>query len=104
MTTTNEIKSIITIALPLMAAFLAQRGMQFIDTLMMGWIGPTALAAGAIGTSLFGTVVIFCMGVLSAIGIIIVREKGANNFSQIKLTMQHGYCLALFLSVPCMLI
>ena len=99
-----EVKSIITIALPLMAAFIAQRGMQVIDTVMMGWIGPTALAAGAIGTALFTTVLIFCMGVLSAIGIFIARAKGAENLSDIKTTMQHGFCLALFLSIPCMLI
>lgn len=100
----NEIKSIIIIALPLMAAFLAQRGMQFIDTVMMGWIGPTALAAGALGTAFFVTVLLFCMGVLSAIGIFIVRAKGVDNISDIKSTMQHGFCLAIYLSVPCMLI
>jgi multidrug resistance protein, MATE family len=100
----HEIKSIIVIALPLMAAFLAQRGMQFIDTVMMGWIGPTALAAGALGTALFATVLIFCMGVLSAIGIFIVRAKGADNINDIKSTLQHGFCLALLLSVPSMLI
>ena len=100
----NEIKSIIIIALPLMAAFLAQRGMQFIDTVMMGWIGPTALAAGALGTAFFVTVLLFCMGVLSSIGIFIGCAKGADNISDIKSIMQHGFCLAIFLSVPCMLI
>ena len=100
----HEIKSIIIIALPLMAAFLAQRGMQFIDTVMMGWIGPTALAAGALGTAIFITVLIFCMGVLSSIGIFIVRAKGAGDIADVKSTLQHGFCLAVFLSIPCMLI
>lgn len=100
----NEIISIIIIALPLMAAFLAQRGMQFIDTIMMGWLGPTALAAGAIGTAFFMTILLFCMGTLSAIGVFIVRAKGADNIRDVTSTMQHGFCLAIFLSVPCMLI
>jgi len=100
----HEIKSLIIIALPLMAAFLAERGMEFIDTIMMGWIGPTALAAGAIGTVLFGTIVLFCLGVLSAIGVFIVQAKGADNIGDIKFTMQHGFCLALLLSIPGMLI
>lgn len=100
----HEIKSLIIIALPLMAAFLAERGMEFIDTIMMGWIGPTALAAGAIGTTIFGTTILFCMGVLSSVGVFIVRAKGADNISDIKFTMQHGFCLALLLSVPGMLI
>jgi MATE family multidrug resistance protein len=100
----QELKSIIIIALPLMAAFLAQRGMQFIDTVMMGWIGPTALAAGALGTAIFGTILIFCMGVLSAIGVFIVRAKGADQLSHIPLIMQQGFYVAIFLSIPCMLI
>ncbi len=101
---THEVKSIIIIALPLMAAFLAQRGMQFIDTVMMGWIGPTALAAGALGTALFSTALIFCMGVLSAIGVFIVRTKGSDHMSDIPAIMQHGFYLALILALPCMLI
>lgn len=101
---THEIKAMTTLALPLMAAFLAQRGMQFIDTIMMGWIGPEALAAGALGTSIFFTTLVFCMGTLSAIGIFIVRAKGANDTNDIKSSMQHGLCLALLLSLPCMII
>jgi MATE family multidrug resistance protein len=104
MTKKNEMELIMRIALPLMAALLAQRGMQFVDTIMMGWIGPTALAAGALGIAFFITILLFCMGVLSAIGIFIVRAKGAYNSSDITCTLQHGFFLALFLSVPCMLL
>lgn len=100
----HEIKSIIIIALPLMAALLAQRGMQFIDTVMMGWIGSTALAAGALGTAFFITTLMFCMGALSAVGVLIVRAKGANNNSDVQCILQHGLLLALLLSIPCMLI
>lgn len=100
----DDIKSIITLALPLMAAFLAQKGMQLIDTIMMGWIGPDALAAGAIGTSIYITTLLFCMGVLSAIGIFIVRAKGANDLTDTKASLLHGLCLAILISLPCMLI
>lgn len=100
----NEIKTITALALPLIAAFLAQKGMQFIDTFMMGWIGPDALAAGALGTSIFMTVLLFCMGTLSAAGIFIARAKGASDDKDIKASLQHGLCLAIFLSLPCMFI
>lgn len=100
----NEIKSTSVLVLPLMAAFLAQKGMQFIDTLMMGWLGPEALAAAALGTSIYLTILLFCLGVLSSVGIFIVRAKGAQNANEIKSSVQHGLCIALFLSFPCMLI
>lgn len=87
-----------------MAAFLAQKGMQFIDTLMMGWIGPDALAAGALGTSIFITILLFCMGTLSAVGIFIARAKGSKELNEIKVSLENGIYLILFLSLPCMAI
>lgn len=104
MITLREIKSIAMLALPLMTAFLAQKGMQFIDTFMMGWIGPEALAAGALGTSIFFTVLVFCMGVLSAAGIFIVRAKGANDDTDMQSSLQHALCLSLILAIPCMMV
>lgn len=103
-TSIREIQSILKIALPLMAAFLAQRAMQFIDTVMMGWISTTALAAGAIGTTIFITALLFCMGTLSAIGVFIVRAKGEDKTHHIKLIIQHGFYLVILLSIPFMLI
>jgi multidrug resistance protein, MATE family len=99
-----EIKSLTRLALPLMATFLAQKGMQLIDTIMMGWIGPYALAAGALGTTIFMTVMLFCMGTLSAVGVFIARAKGAKQDADIRSHIQHGILLALILSVPGMII
>jgi MATE family multidrug resistance protein len=100
----HEIKSISALVLPLMAAFLAQKGMQFIDTMMMGWIGPSALAAAALGTSIFMTVLVFCMGTLSAVGVFIVRAKGADKVHDIKSSLHHGFFVAVLVSLPCMLV
>ncbi|MBA2649614.1 MAG: MATE family efflux transporter [Legionella sp.] len=94
----------LTLVLPLMAAFLAQKGMQLIDTVMMGWIGPEALAAAALGLPIFMIIFLFCMGTLSSVGVFIVRAKGANNAPEIQSSLQHGLCIALCLSLPCMLI
>lgn len=100
----SEIKALLVIALPLGASFLAQKGMQLIDTIMMGWIGPEALAAGALGTAIFMTLLVFCMGVLSAVGIYISRARGAGNLLAIKSILQQGMYLVLLLSLPCMLL
>lgn len=78
--------------------------MQFIDSVMMGWLGPTALAAGALGTALYFTIVIVCMGVLSAVGVFIVRAKGSNTIDHIKLIMQQGLYIAFLLSLPSMIL
>lgn len=103
-TKTTEQKSTLSLILPLMAAFLAQKGMQLIDTVMMGWIGPSALAAGAIGTAIFMTMLVFCMGTLSAVGVFIARAKGAQDEKDITVSLKNGVMLALGLSIPCMII
>lgn len=95
-------KTIIRLALPLMATFLAQKGMQVVDTVMMGWIGSYALAAGALGTGIFMTIMVFCMGALSAVGISIARAKGAREMEDIKVLLQNGMWLTGLLSIPCM--
>ena len=43
----------VTLALPLIATQLAQIAILTTDVLMMGWLGPDALAAGALGTNIF---------------------------------------------------
>lgn len=101
MAKTHEMKSTLTLILPLMAAFLAQKGMQLIDTLMMGWLGPDALAAGAIGMAIFITTLVFCMGTLSAVGVFISRAKGADDKENVSASLQNGIWLAVFLSLPC---
>ncbi len=100
----EESTLIIKLAIPMVAAFLAQKGMQLIDTLMMGWIGPNALAAGALGTSIFMAIVFFCRGTLNSVGVFIARSLGANDFDDIKSSLFHGYYLVFFLSLPCMLL
>ncbi len=99
----QQIKITTQLTLPLLAAFLAQKGMQLIDTIMMGWIGPEALAAGALGTAIFMTVTMFCRGIISAAGIFIVRARGAAQSDEIKSYLQQSVYLALLLSIPCML-
>ena len=95
----NDIKTTLYLALPLVASFLAQKGMQFVDTVMMGWLGPYALAAGALGTTIFVTTLLFCMGTLSVIGVFTAHAFGTQQSSEIKSTLQQGYYLAILGSV-----
>jgi multidrug resistance protein, MATE family len=100
----QEIKSFIKLCLPLIASLLAQKGMQFIDTLMMGWIGPSALAAGALATNVFITVLVFCRGLMSTVGVTIVHARSAGQNHQIASIVHQAFYLAFVLSIPAMLL
>lgn len=102
--TLREINCFVKLCLPLVAAFLAQKGMQFIDTLMMGWLGPGALAAGALGTNIFITLLVFCRGLLSSVGVAIVHARGAGTNNNIQSLLHQAVYLALGVSIPMMLL
>lgn len=99
-----EIKRLAQLALPLIAAFLAQKGMQVTDTIMLGWIGPQALAGAALGLAGFFMVVVFCVGTLSAVGVLTVYARGAEHFADISPTLQHGFWMAVTLALPAMVL
>ena len=63
-----ELKAILRLAGPLIAAQLAYVAMVFTDTVMMGKLGPDALAAGGLGAVSYAFVSTFCVGVVAAVG------------------------------------
>ncbi len=96
----HEIRLISRTAFPLVAANLAQRGTRLIDTIMMGWLGPAALAAGALSTTLFVMALVFCMGTLSAVGVSIAHARGARRDDEVGAVLRSGVHLTLLLAVP----
>jgi hypothetical protein len=52
---------------------LVNMGMAITDTPMMGWIGPTALAAGAVVSDLYSLVFYLAAGTLSAVAVLAAR-------------------------------
>src|SRR3990167_4222500 len=99
-----ETKQLTRAALPVMVIFLAQKSLQFVDALMLGRMGPEALAAGALGSTIFLIALMFCLGTLSVIGAYISRAFGLNTKREIRKTMQHSFFIVLILSIPSMVV
>lgn len=75
----SELRAILRLAGPLIAAQLAYVAMLFIDTLMMGKLGPQALAAGGLGASSYAFVSTVCGGVVAATGNLVAIRHGATD-------------------------
>lgn len=88
------------IGLPLAGSLLAQMAMGTTDTIMLGALGPDALAAGGLGTSIEITVMVVLQGVLSAVSILVAQARGAARASEIPALYWTGMLLALLLIVP----
>ena len=49
----REARATLLLAYPLILTNLTQAGIQATDVVLLGWAGPRALAAGALGTNLY---------------------------------------------------
>lgn len=88
---------------PLMAAQLAQMGMGFFDTVMMGRVGPVELAAVAIGTGLWHTLFLFALGILMALSPSVAHLYGAGRLVEIAPLVRQALWLSLALGLVCFL-
>ena len=61
-----ELRATLSLSWPIILTNLAQSALMTSDVILMGWLGPSALAAGALGTNLFFAFLIFGIGLVSA--------------------------------------
>ncbi|WP_137886462.1 NorM family multidrug efflux MATE transporter [Pseudomonas sp. 2FE] len=92
-TTRDELWAILRLAGPLIAAQLAHVLMVFTDTLMMGLLGPAALAGGGLGAASYSFVSIFCVGVIAAVGNLVAIRHGAGDAASAARLTQSGLWL-----------
>lgn len=98
----SEIGTTFRLAWPLIVTNLAQTGMSATDVLMMGWLGPSALAAGALGTNLLFPFAMFGLGLVTATSAMMARELGRNRHAvrEIRRTVRQGLWIAIAVAVP----
>jgi MATE family multidrug resistance protein len=98
----SEIGTTFRLAWPLIVTNLAQTGMSATDVLMMGWLGPSALAAGALGTNLLFPFAMFGLGLVAATSAMMARELGRNRHAvrEIRRTVRQGLWTSIAIAVP----
>ncbi len=95
-----ELRTLVTLALPLSFAQLAQNSMGFVDTLMVGRLGPTSLAGLALGGAALSTVYMILMGILLAVAPLVAQAVGAREELEPGKVAAQALLLAFALSVP----
>jgi MATE family multidrug resistance protein len=79
---------------------LVNMGMALTDTVMMGWLGPTALAAGAVVSDLYSLVFYLAAGTLSIIATFTAQAVGAGDPDGVRRAARSGFATAFLLLVP----
>lgn len=96
----NETGRLLRLAGPLIVNNLSIAGMQFADTVMSGRISAKALAAVAVGGSVWLFAFTIGLGILMAISPIAARHFGGNNLQLIGRYTRQGIYVGLALAIP----
>lgn len=100
----KQVKALCALAWPIMLAQVAVVGMGVVDTMMSERAGQADLAAVALGNSMFTTVMVTCIGIMTALNPMIAQLHGAGKKKEIGEMGRQGLWFALLLGCIGMLL
>lgn len=97
-----ELRTTLTLSWPIVLTNVAQNALTTSDVILMGWLGPRDLAAGALGTNLYFAFMIFGIGLMSAVSPLVAEELGRRRHSvrDVRRTVRQGLWSAVAITVP----
>jgi MATE family multidrug resistance protein len=95
-----ELRATLALAAPLAAANLAQMAMGVTDTVMVGRLGATPLAAAGLGAMLYFTAGVMLQGILSAVSPLAAHALGAGDRAAAGRIGGAGLVLAMLMALP----
>ena len=99
----TELRALIALVLPIIAAQLAHTLLGFVDTAMAGRVSAEALAAVALGNSFWIPTLLFLTGVMMIVTSKVAAANGAGRISETGALVRQGAWLGLMIGCGCML-
>ena len=93
----------LALAVPVVMAEIGWIMMGIVDTIMVGPLGPAALGAVGVGSTLFMTPAVFGIGLLMGLDTFVSQSFGAGRIQECHRWLFNGVALALIYSIPLML-
>ena len=94
----------LALAGPVVLAEIGWMAMGFVDTAIVGRLGPEAIGAVGIGTALFGTLAIFGMGLLLGLETLVSQAYGAHDLVSCHRALIDGLYLSAIAAPPMLLV
>lgn len=98
--TAEESRALLQLALPVVVVQVGIMAMGVVDTIMVGHLTATALAAVALGNLYFFGCAILGMGALMGLDPVVAQALGAGDHPAVARGVQRGLILATVLSIP----
>lgn len=95
-----ELRSLLRLAGPIVVSQLGQVGMNAADTVMVGPLGATSLAAAGLGTAIHWLGTVVSVGVLVGLSPLVSQAHGARDPDRAGRVLVQGGWLAVLLAIP----
>ena len=96
----HEVRELARIAGPIVVAQLGGIAMNTTDTIMVGRLGATALAAAGIATAVQFALIVVCNGVVMGMSPLVSQAFGAGDREECRRVLVQGLWLAAALAIP----
>jgi MATE family multidrug resistance protein len=94
----HELRPLMRLAGPVILAEVGWMSMGLVDTIMVGPLGPAAIAATGMGSGVFTAIVIFGMGLMLGLDAFVSQAHGAGDERECLLWLHQGVWLACILA------
>lgn len=98
----SELQATFALAYPLILTNIAQSLIPATDVVLLGWVGPKALAAGALGVNLYNGCMVFGAGVISAASPLVAQALGkrAHEVRDVRRSVRQAMWTSVVLVIP----
>jgi multidrug resistance protein, MATE family len=102
----REARALTALAVPIVLTNVGQVAIQTTDVVMIGWLGPEALAASVLGVNVVFVLLLFSIGVVAATAPMIAQDLGRRRHAvrEPRRTVRQGLWMGLALSLPASLV
>ncbi len=95
----TELPETLALACPIMAGQVGQMLMGLVDTLMVGHVGTSSLAAAAFANCLMSVAFVFGIGILTSVGVLVSQAHGAGMDQHKRVILRSSIWLSVMVGV-----
>jgi multidrug resistance protein, MATE family len=102
----QETRALTALAVPIVLTNIGQVAIQTTDVVLIGWLGPEALAASVLGVNIMFVLLLFSIGVVAATAPMVAQDLGRRRHAvrEPRRTIRQGLWVALALGLPALLL
>jgi MATE family, multidrug efflux pump len=100
----SELGALFAVTAPLAVSYIAEMAMSFTDTVVVGRLGSLELGAVGLTATIFFSLLLACMGVISMVGVFAAEAHAKDDRDAVADTVRQGYWVSLLLAIPAMVL